>query len=50
MPHGEKPEFIEEERRACKVAEDRQSEISKEQGIEIRQSKKGLSRAREHIN
>ncbi|KAG2737444.1 Clavaminate synthase-like protein [Suillus brevipes Sb2] len=45
-PHGEKPEFVEEERRTGKVAEDRQSEILKEQGIEILQSRKGLSRAR----
>ncbi|KAG1884829.1 uncharacterized protein F5891DRAFT_1202392 [Suillus fuscotomentosus] len=46
-PRGEKPESVEDyERRTGKVAKDRQIEIWKEQGIEIPQSKKGLSRAR----
>ncbi|KAG2756993.1 hypothetical protein P692DRAFT_20713286 [Suillus brevipes Sb2] len=46
-PHGEKPESVEDyERRTGKVAKDRQIEIWKEQGIEILQSRKGLSRAR----
>ncbi|KAG2047770.1 TauD-domain-containing protein [Suillus hirtellus] len=46
-PHGEKPESVEDyESRTGKVAKDRQIEIWKEQGVEIPQSKKGLSRAR----
>ncbi|KAG2109089.1 hypothetical protein BD769DRAFT_1630488 [Suillus cothurnatus] len=46
-PHGEKPESVEDyESRTGKVAKDRQIEIWKEQGIEIPQSRKGLSRAR----
>ncbi|KAG1736370.1 hypothetical protein EDB19DRAFT_1721989 [Suillus lakei] len=46
-PHGEKPESVEDyENRTGKVAKDRQIEIWKQQGIEVPQSKKGLSRAR----
>ncbi|KAG2743766.1 hypothetical protein P692DRAFT_20746551, partial [Suillus brevipes Sb2] len=46
-PHGEKAESVEDcEGRTGKVAKDRQIEIWKEQGIEILQSRKGLSRER----
>ncbi|KAG2754177.1 hypothetical protein P692DRAFT_20721036, partial [Suillus brevipes Sb2] len=44
--HGKKPKSVEDyERRPGKVAKVRQTEIWKEQGIEIPQSRKGLSRA-----
>jgi sulfonate dioxygenase len=49
-PRGEKPKFIEEERQTDKVVEDGRNEILKEQGIEIPQSRKGLSRARGYNN
>ncbi|KIJ62882.1 hypothetical protein HYDPIDRAFT_93514 [Hydnomerulius pinastri MD-312] len=46
-PHGEKPESVEDyERRTGKVANDRQIEIWKQQGVEVPQVKKGASRAR----